>query len=1799
MSNSAHTTHNNALATLSTSWRERFGQVVPIVLPYNKQAVVSSQVPDVRRVSLALPQAALAFCQPNGAESRAGLGEWLLAAFGAYLARLSRVGRFDVGVRDHRGQLGGASMPYLPLRIDVGGVSTFDMLLQRVQSEMKGLATVGLSTELPEQEGWSVAVDLAPTPSPSAGANNRGGENISTSSSLHSPLPLFAPAEGPGVRADFTMRIAEHEGACDWLYNAQVLDEVDIATMQGQFLRVLESIVANPTASLSQLRLLSESERNQLLVEFNDTAADYAPNRCLHELFEQQVARTPDAEALVWETERLSYQQLNEKANQLAHYLRRLGVGHGVLVGINLSRSVEMVVGVLAVLKAGGAYVPLDPAYPQERLAFIIDDTQAPVLLTQAALLDDLPANTRNRTVICLDRDWHLIAQASDQTPVSEVRSDNLGYVIYTSGSTGRPKGVAIEHRSAVTLVDWALDFFGGANPAHQGLFRGTLFSTSICFDLSVFELFVPLSCGGKVILAENALQLPTLPAAHEVTLINTVPSAMAALVRLNGIPTSVEAVILAGEPLKTSLVAQIYEHQHIRQLFDFYGPSEDTTYSTHALRHATGRATIGRPIANTQLYLLDDYMQPVPLGVPGQIYLGGAGLARGYLKRPDLTAERFIPNPFSAQAGTRLGTRLYDTGDLARYRPDGKLEFLGRVDHQVKIRGYRIELGEIEAALMRHPAIRENVVVASEMPNRGKRLVAYVVPEQTLPTDSKASSTQQEQITAWQAVWNDTYREQQAKTLFHSWNSSYDEQPIPESDMQEWLDYIVERALSLQPKRVLELGCGTGLLLFELAPYTLQYWASDFSEVSLKYIKEQIAQLEHDLPQVQLFQQEASDFTAFGQEKFDLILINSVLQYFPTMAYLLYVLEQAVNVVQPGGAILLGDVRHLGLLEAFHASVAWHNASDSLTQAEFKQHVQEECAKEEELLIEPAFFEALQEHLPQITYVEIKMKHGSTHNELTRFRYDVLLHVRGTAHANRTAATDGITLHWQQDQLSLAGLSQLLSDEEAPCLTIKNVPNPRLMTEHQVLAWLRDDQGAQTVGEAREWLARQMKGQSLIEPEELWAFAYNLPYLVQLTWASSSEVGYYDVLFTRYTVPTHALSHAPARIHRATKSNKTKAWQEYANNPLQAQQKRQLIPQLRDYLQQSLPDYMVPALFMTLDALPLTPNGKVNRRALPKPDLSRSDLGDPVMAPRNAIETQLAQIWSEVLGVAQVGIHDNFFELGGDSILNIRILAKANQAGLRLTPKQLWQHQTIADLAKVARLSPSIQAEQGIVTGSVPLTAYYHWFFEQQFAEAHHWNMPLLFEVHVPMGREWLEETINALLSHHDALRMRFTHRASGWQALIINQNHNPGSQSENVPFLWVDLSALPANQKKTAMQQRAGELQASLNLSDGPLVKVAYFDMGGEQADYFLFIIHHLVVDGVSWLILLEDFQSAYQQLAQGNGNTIKLPRKSTSFKKWATYPLDYVQSGALEQELDYWLAIAKQPITPFPIDLVNCSDDFSRSIPETTEVVTTLDYNLVLNSCIITQTLTINETEQLLREVPTAYNTQINDVLLTALLLAYHKWCGNGSLLIDLEGHGREEITPEVDLSRTVSGFTTIFPVYLKLTQDPNDLGGVLMAMKEQLRTIPQHGIGYGLLRYLHPDKQVREQLRLDRPAQLIFNYLGQFDQILPDAALFTLSREAHGPIYSPRGKRTHLIEINGFVADGQLHLEWTYSQAYHQQQSIQQFAQHFMQSLRALITHCQAPEAGRYTATDFPEAELGQEELEELLSELGEL
>jgi non-ribosomal peptide synthase protein (TIGR01720 family) len=568
------------------------------------------------------------------------------------------------------------------------------------------------------------------------------------------------------------------------------------------------------------------------------------------------------------------------------------------------------------------------------------------------------------------------------------------------------------------------------------------------------------------------------------------------------------------------------------------------------------------------------------------------------------------------------------------------------------------------------------------------------------------------------------------------------------------------------------------------------------------------------------------------------------------------------------------------------------------------------------------------------------------------------------------------------------------------------------------------------------------------------------------------------------------------------------------------------------------------------------------------QPRHARPNVQTPYVAPRNEAEQVIAAIWEQLLGIEQVGIEDNFFELGGDSVLSIQIIARAHKAGLRLTPQQIFHHQTIAELAAVAVASQSASnVEQEAVTGHVPLTPIQRWYLEQQQPDPHHFNQSLMLESRQALDASTLRQAVDHLIQHHDALRMRFTQEDSVWQ----QWNEAPGGVT---PFAQVDLTHLVGDEQKRALEAMAAEIQTSLNLSDGPVMRVVLFDLGTGQTQRLLLVCHHLVMDAISWRIVLEDLATAYEQLS--SGQSVELGPKTTSYKSWAEQLEQHAQTDAVLDELDYWSADERLAVAPLPVDSSVSAEVSTEDSSRTVQLVFDAD-----------------ETRDLLQHVPQAYRTQINDVLLAALTLAIRQWSGLSSLIVDLEGHGRDGLIERADVTRTVGWFTTIYPVLLQA--EDGDVGQTLVGVKEHLRALPGASVNYGLLRYLHKDARVTEKLRDMPQAEISFLYLGQIDQGLPESTPFTAARESAGPTMSPRAKRSHLLTVNGFVAAGQLHLDWTYSENSYRRSTIERLVEGYRQSLRDLITHCLNVAGGTFTPSDFPDAELSQDDLDELLAE----
>ena len=1323
-------------------WQDKLGGEQPVLeLPMDRPRSIEQSFAGASHnliLDPALSNALKAFAR----QENVTLFVVLLASFQALLHRYSGQADIRVGVPNaNRGRveierLIGFFVNTQVLKADIDGQMPFVELLRQVkQTAQEAQAHQDLPFEQ-LVEALEPGRSLSHSPLFQVMFNHQAERRASVETRLNGLNIEPLEWQSQTAQFDLTLNTTEQAHGIEAVlkYATDLFDAATIERLAQHWTALLQAIVAEPNQRIGQLPMLDAGQQQQLLAQWNPVRVEQTPEQCIHQAIEAQAERHPDAIAVTFAGQCLTYAELNRRANQWAHALLARGVGPDVRVGVAVERSLDMIVAILAVLKAGGAYVPLDPGYPDDRLTYMIEDSGIELLLTQGHLLAQLPVPPG---LACLDL-HQAPASGNDVNPRCLTTPDNLAYVIYTSGSTGKPKGALLPHSNVIRLFSATEQWFDFGPQDSWTLFH------SYAFDFSVWEIFGALLYGGKlVVVPHDVSRSPedfyTLLCDENVTVLNQTPSAFKPLMQVASESprnNALRYVVFGGEALEVQSLRPWFERFGDRAptLINMYGITETTVHVTYrplslADLQQNHSSPIGEPIVDLSWYLLDNALNLVPQGCIGELYIAGAGLARGYLNQAGMTATRFVPDPFNPQAGERL----YRTGDLARLRGDGVIEYIGRIDHQVKIRGFRIELGEIEAQLLQHPDVREAVVLA----------------------------------------------------------------------------------------------------------------------------------------------------------------------------------------------------------------------------------------------------------------------------------------------------VDGLS------------------------------------------------------------------GQQLA------------------TWIVGNEV-------------------------------------------LDAEGQAALRDSIKAHLREALPDYMVPVSWAFLERLPLTANGKLDRKQLPQPDVAQ--VQEAYAAPRNELEQRLVEIWQDVLKVERVGLNDNFFELGGDSIISIQVVSRARQAGIRFTPKDIFQHQTVQRLATVAQQSDAVQMQQGDVLGEALLTPIQHYFFNSDIPARHHWNQSILLTPAHALQAAALEQALQHLQRHHDALRLRYRQTDNGWQ-----QTHAPAEQAHALlrTFVLDDSAALPA---------LCLDLQRSLDLHDGPLMRAALVELP-DASQRLLLVIHHLVVDGVSWRILLEDLQSAYQQLSRGQA--VSLPAKTSAFKAWGQRLQEHARSAELESELDYWRGQLRDVSVELPLDNPQgqLSNRFERSVD------TRLD---------------AERTRQLLQQAPAVYRTQVNDLLLTALARVLCQWTNTDSALVQLEGHGREDLFDDVDLSRTVGWFTSMFPVRL---MPGASLEASIKGIKEQLRAIPNKGLGYGLLRHLGSTEAQAALSDLAQP-KVTFNYLGQFDNNFDADALWVPATEDKGAGQDENAPMANWLTIDGRVYQGQLSLTWTYSGDVFEAATINALARAYEVALGELIDHCLSHPSGALTPSDVPLAGLSQAHLDSL-------
>ncbi|MFJ9377999.1 non-ribosomal peptide synthase/polyketide synthase [Streptomyces sp. NPDC101455] len=1300
----------------------------------------------------------------------------------------------------------------LPLRVTIDGDTPFSQLRDRIEAVRAEAATHHLPTT-------DLLRLLAPEPF-------RGGGLLCATGFGPNPWDENAPL-------DLALTVTEGEVAAD--YRTDLFAPATVDLVLGHYGTLLADAVARPDTPVADLELLGADERHRILRGWNDTGHD-VPALTWPRMFADQVAARPEEIALIHEDVRLTYAELDARAAKLAHALVARGAGPEQVVALAVPRSADMIVAEVAVLKSGAAYLPVDTDYPADRIAYMLADARPVCLVTTAEIAPDLPQDLDPLVLDAPETVAELAAHpAQGPSTADELTTTHPAYVIYTSGSTGRPKGTVLSHAGVAKLVATQQERFG------IGPHSRVLQFASPSFDVAFWDLCLGLLSGGRLVVVPADRRVPGAPLAdyaneHGITFMILPPALLAAMPEDVQLPP--EATLLAGtERVSPELVGR---YARGRMMFNAYGPTEATTNSTLGLCDPDTPAgtivPIGIPDPGTRAYVLDDRLRPVPAGVTGELYLGGAGLARGYLGRPALTAERFVAAP--ADMAAAPGERLYRTGDLVRWKADGRLEFHGRVDTQVKIRGFRIEPGEIESVLRSHPSVDQAAVVVREDRPGERRLAAYVVPSldaEPSPDEGVAEWKDLHEL-LYSAAGSDGFEEN-----FAGWNSMYDGLPIPLADMREWREATLDRIRALRPRRILEIGVGSGLLLSRLAPDCTEYWGTDLSEEAVRALDTQVSAVPELADRVTLLARPAHDLTGLPEGHFDTVVVNSVIQYFPGGDYLTGVLRAAAALLAPGGAVFVGDVRNLRLLRTLSAAVESGRVRDEQAHDDkeaLRAAVDRAVAWEGELLVDPDYFTSLDG-----LSADIRVKRGTHHNELTRYRYDVVLRPQSDA-------SEEIPESPWPALGSVQALDELLAGSRSPDrLRITGIPNSRLADDLAALDALDDS-------------SRPAAGSYGVESEALYEVAARHGYEVALTWNGGAEDGSLDAVFVPAGADLGTVDYRPGGGHPLT------------NRPAPFRNVNALMSTLRTHATEYLPDYMVPAAFVPLDRLPVTPSGKLDAAALPVPDLTR--LLSAGRAPETAREQLLCDLYARALKVPSVGVDDDFFALGGDSIVAVQLLILARRAGLELTPRDVFRHRTVAELATVARtgtvdlveetpwqtLSDEelafVQGEFPVAVEDVlPLGPLQEGFFFHALvdgAELDAYVVQQVIELSGPVDGTLLREAAQRLVDRHAPLRACFRQTPDGRPVQLI-------ASGLELPWREVDLAA----QDDTTVRRTLAEAVAAderahrFDLARPPLIRCALIRFGEDRSRLVL-TFHHIVADGWSLPVLHRELLALY---------------------------------------------------------------------------------------------------------------------------------------------------------------------------------------------------------------------------------------------------------------------------------------------------------------------------------------------------
>ncbi|OBG82484.1 hypothetical protein A5699_00340 [Mycobacterium sp. E802] len=1276
-------------------------------------------------------------------------------------------------------------------------------------------------------------------------------------------------------------------------FRTDVFDTASIEILVDRLRRVLVAMTADPSRLLSSIDVLDASEYARL-DEVGHLAVLTQPvtEVSIPESFAAQVERTPDAVAVRFEGHSMSYRELDEASNRLAHLLVAQGAAPGQCVALLMERSARAIVAIVGVLKSGAAYLPMDPAHPDARIEFMLADATPVAVLTTA----DLAERFDNCGVPVVDVDDPRI-DSQPATALPMPLADDLAHIIFTSGTTGVPKGVVVTHQNVTRLFDG----FDVGTALGPGQVWPVCFS--LAFDFSVWEIWGALLHGGRLVvvpeqMTRNPRELQALLADERVTVLSQTPSAVGMLSPVG--LESVATLLVGAEAVPTDVVDRWAPG---RVMFNVYGPTETTMFATlSAPLQKIGAAgstvvPIGMPVPGTVLFVLDRWLREVPTGVVGELYVAGRGVGVGYMRRSGLTATRFVACPFGGS-----GMRMYRTGDLVSWGPDGQLRYAGRADEQVKIRGYRIELGEINAALASHPRVAQAVTVArtptavsgSGEPVGEKQVVSYVVLDREMML-ARESEREAHLVDQWQGLYGGLYSGESFASGtptelgedFVGWYSSYTGEPIPLPEMREWRSDTVNRILALRPQRVLEIGVGSGLLLAHVAPECVEYWGTDFSAPTIHTLQAGVAgQPWGDRVRLRVQPADAADGLPVGH--FDVVVINSVIQYFPSAGYLLDVLAVAMRCLAPGGALFIGDVRNLSLLRAFTTGVVCADTSPDDGAAAVAERIRREMLAEQELLLAPDFFAALPQHLPDIAAVDIQLKQMQAVNELSRYRYEVVVR-KAPAPVRSVAQLRSIP--WQRFG-NLAALRDYLQSEQLPEVRITGAPHAGIWPDAAMadaLAQALENGGARTT--FSELRSRTDTFVASVLPHQCHLLGQELGYVTAVTW--SATTGLVDIIYTDGTEPS-AVSSAMSDLYPPPVAIGSLA--PYVNDPSAIER----VAELRSFAGDRLPEYMVPATIMVLESLPLTVNGKLDKKALPAPEFSS---GVAYRAPRDQRERVLAELFGEVLGIPRVGVDDGFFDLGGHSLSATRLIARARvELGVDVPIRALFDAPSVAALAEWISIHAAEHAGPALIAyerpAVLPLSYAQQrlWFLDQLQGPSPVYNMPAAFRVSGTLDTDALGAALSDVVSRHESLRTVFSAPEGVPRQIVV-----PAEQAD---FGWqvIDAQGWPAERLAAAVGAEVGH---SFDLAVETPLRATLLRTSHDEY-VLVVVVHHIAADGASIRPFLRDVGLAYGSRQAGRApEWMPLPVQYADYTLWQRDHLGDLADpdSVIAQQVGYW--------------------------------------------------------------------------------------------------------------------------------------------------------------------------------------------------------------------------------------------------------------------------------------------------------